>query len=79
MAPRDDESRGVAFFQAFAAAIPLSRPGSAHARLRVPGAASGVNPRLPRRATRNGGRYALGAKRVPPLPMLAQARRREPQ
>src|SRR5215510_4818331 len=25
-------------------------------RLRVPGAASGVNPRLPRRATRDGGR-----------------------
>jgi len=36
--------------------MPVSRPGAATARLRVPGTASGVNPRLPRRATRDGGR-----------------------
>jgi hypothetical protein len=37
---------------------PIAHPGSATAGLRVPGAASGVNPRLPRRATRNGRRCA---------------------
>jgi len=51
------DPRGLTWTQrAVQRRMPVSRPGAATARLRVPGTASGVNPRLPRRATRDGGR-----------------------
>jgi len=44
--------------------MPRPRPGAAGTRLRVPGAGSGVNTRLPRRATRNGERGARTLRRT---------------
>src|SRR6266496_152280 len=51
--------------------MPSRHPGAAGVDLRVPGAPSVVNPRLPRRATRHGRRGATDACRHSPLAAIA--------
>src|SRR5437763_13170862 len=51
--------------------MPVRHPGAASAGPTGPGAASGVNPRLPRRATRDGQRGARTPSRHSSLPQAA--------